>query len=236
MRRLLPLLLLPATLPAHYTWVAASPPAAGAITVTVAHGHRFPTSEEAINARQVELFALTPAGERRKLSPVSNGKSLTAAYTVTGTAPFRIVMSQDRGITSRTPAGVKPGGRDQNPNASQASRTYRSAVACLGASSHHCALPIGLEFELTGEFINGVWNLQLLRDGKPAAGVAVEVFPAGAAKPVEAGKTATDGRLTYRPPAGAPRILLFAVSTRASAPQGAAYDFTNYEASLSVGW
>ena len=95
--------------------------------------------------------------------------------------------------------------------------------------------PAGLEFELTGTLANGAWTLRLLKHGEPAAGATVEVFLAGAAKAVEAGKTDAGGRLVYRPAAAA-GAALFSVALRDPAPEGAAYDFVNYETSLAVSW
>lgn len=225
---------------AHYTWVApvTEPLTPGkTVTVRIGHGHKFPDSEEAINARQVDLFVLAPSGARVKLAPAVAGAALAATFQVKEAGPHRIVFVQDRGVTSRTPAGVRPGGRDRNPAAIQASRTLRTAVAYAGAprGAPLDGQPAGLEFELTGTLANGAWTLRLLKHGEPAAGATVEVFLAGAAKAVEAGKTDAGGRLVYRPAAAA-GAALFSVALRDPAPEGAAYDFVNYETSLAVSW
>ncbi len=225
---------------AHYTWVApvTEPLAPGkTVTVRIGHGHKFPESEEAINARQVDLFVLAPSGARVKLAPAAAGPAVAAPFQVKEAGLHRIAFVQDRGVTSRTPGGVKPGGRDRNPSATQASRTLRTAVAYAGAprGAPLDGQPVGLEFELTGTLANGAWTLRLLKQGRPAAGATVEVFPAGAAKAAEAGKTGAGGRLVYRPAAGG-GAALFSVALRDPAPKGAAYDFVNYETSLAVSW
>jgi hypothetical protein len=96
--------------------------------------------------------------------------------------------------------------------------------------------PVGLEFELTAEFTGGAWKLQLLHSGKPAVNVPVEAFVAGAAKATDAGKTGTDGRLTFTPPAGSKGPAMFSAETKSAPPQGAAYDSVNLSTSLYVTW
>ncbi len=225
---------------AHYTWIVpqdAAPLAVGQAAI-FGHGHRFPASEEAIDASQADWFVLTPSGIRVKLTPAVAKPAVTASYTPREPGVHRIAMVQDRGIRSRTPQGVKPGGRDRNPNATQASRTLRTAVAYASTAGSRAAAPqpAGLEVELTGELAQGVWRLRLWQQGKPRAGVTVEVFLAGAGKAAEAGQTGPDGVLTYQPPAAAKGPALFSAAWREPAPAGAAYDFVSYETSLTASW
>jgi hypothetical protein len=227
---------------AHYTWILtpdAAPLAVGqAATLQIGHGHHFPASEEAIHAGQLDLFVLTPSAARVKLAPAVSKSAVTASYTPREPGVYRIAMVQDRGIRSRTPQGVKPGGRDRNPNATQASRTLRTAVAYVSAGRGAVAAPprVGLEAELTGELAQGVWRLRLWQLGKPRAGVSVEVFLAGTGKAADAGQTGPDGGLTYRLPAAAKGPALFSATWREPAPPGAPFDFVNYETSLTASW
>lgn len=226
----------------HYTWVApvnGSLEAGQSVTVEIGHGHKFPQSEEAINASQVNLFALSPSGAKIKLAPVVSGSAVTAPMNIKEAGLYRILLVQDRGVSSRTPEGLKPGGRDRNPAASMAYRTYRTAVAYASTSKAPSSVPMkpaGLEFELAGSFSQGTWDLELLNQGKPVAGVPVEVFLAGAAKAVDAGKTGSDGHLKYRPAAGSHGPAVFSVTHKDPAPAGAPYDNVNYETSLYVTW
>ncbi len=228
---------------AHYTWIApiTLPLEVGkTTTVRIGHGHKFPQSEEAINWRQLELFVLTPSGARVKLEPAATASTVTASFTVKDAGPHRIAFVQDRGVSSRTPRGVKPGGRDKNPDATQSTRTFRTAVAYAGTDNNAAemasAKPIGLEFELTGEWSGGAWQVRLLKQGKAVDGASVEVFLAGSGQAVEAGKTGSGGRLTYRPATGTQGAAMFSVMLKDAAPAGAMYDAVNYETSLYVSW
>jgi hypothetical protein len=226
---------------AHYTWVAplVVPLQVGkTVTVQIGHGHKFPQSEEAINAQQLDLFVLAPSGAKVRLQPVASGPAVTAPFVVKEPGLYRIAFIQDRGISSRTPSGLKPGGRDRNPNATQAYRTLRTAVAYAATTkgSNVTGKPAGLEFELTGTLSNGVWSLQLLKQGRPAAGIPVEAFLNGAPKALEAGKTGPDGRLRFELPVGASGPAVFSAALKDNPPAGAAYDSLNYETSLYVTW
>lgn len=220
----------------HYTWVAptAALEAGKAAVIQINHGHKFPVSEEAINAAQVDLYVLAPSGTKTKLAAAKAAGSVTASFQPKETGLHRIVMVQDRGVTSRTPKGVKQGGRDRNPDATQASRTFRTAVSYAGSGKS--GKPVGLELELVGERTAAGWQVQLLKQGKAASGVAIEVFLPGAAKTVEAGKTGADGKVAWQAPAGAKGPALFSATFKDPAPAGAAYDAVNYETSLYVSW
>jgi uncharacterized GH25 family protein len=229
------------TILAHYTWVAPveAPMEIGKTsTVRISHGHKFPNSEEPINAGQVELFVLSPSGARVKLDPAALATVVTAKYAAKEAGLHRIVMLQDRGVASRTPKGVQQGGRDKHPDAIQAYRTFRSAVAyaTTAKSAVAGAQPAGLEFELAGQYSNGAWQLQLMKQGKPVPDVPIEVFMAGAAEASAAGRTGPNGSLTYRPPAGAKGPAMFSAEVKQAPPAGAKYDAVNYSTSLYVSW
>lgn len=227
--------LLAATVFGHYTWITPETAfvAGKPVTIRIGHGHAFPNSEETINPAQLDLFVLTPSGKRVPIKAAAAVKSVTASYTPTESGPHTIAFVQDRGVSSRTPKGLKKGGRDVNPDALTASRTLRTSVAAASATG---ARPLGLEVELTAQLASGVWTVQLVRAGKPLAGAAVEVFLAGAASAVVAGKTDAEGKVRYQPPAGAAKRALFAAEFKSAAPQGASYDAVNYETSLFVSW
>lgn len=230
-----------ATAFAHFTWVSPADVAwevGKTAAVRISHGHQLGHSEEAVNMRGAEFFVVAPSGQRTALEPATAGTAVSANFTVKERGVHRIVLVQDRGVISRTPKGVQPGGRDAHPDAAQAYRPYRSAVAYAGAAQSGVpgAKPAGIEFELAGEFANGAWQLTLLNHGKPVAGANVEVLPAGAKEGVPAGKTGADGRISYRPPAGAKGPALFSAEWKAPPPAGARYDSVNYSTSLYVNW
>jgi hypothetical protein len=95
---------------------------------------------------------------------------------------------------------------------------------------------VGLEFELTGDYADGAWQLHLMKQGKPVPEAAIEVFLVGAPQAAAAGKTGPDGRLTYRPPAGAKGPAMFSAQVKEPPPAGAKYDSVNYATSLYVSW
>lgn len=183
-------------------------------------------------------MVMTPSGARYSLSPAANGNEVTAPYTPKENGLHRVVYVQDRGVSSRTPNGVKPGGRDKNPDAAQASRTFRSAVAYLpvGKNGNVDAKSVGIEVEIAGKLqLGGAWDLELSRNGKPEVGIAIQVFTAGAHDAVAIGKTDANGRLAYKPAAAnVARPLLFWAEWKAAPPAGAAYDTINYSTSLYV--
>ncbi|MBL8179802.1 MAG: DUF4198 domain-containing protein, partial [Bryobacterales bacterium] len=220
---------------AHYTWVApvATLEPGKPATIQISHGDVFPNGDEAINAAQVELYVLAPSGAKTKLTPAKSANTVTAPFTPRESGPHRLVMIQDRGVTSRTPQGVKQGGRDKNPTATQASRTYRTAVSCLNAKS---AKPIGLELEFTAERTSSSWQVQLLKHGKPAPGIAIEVLLPGASKGVASGKTDAAGKFTWTPPANSKGPVLFSAMFKDAPPAGATFDAVNYETSLYLAW
>lgn len=230
-----------ATALAHYTWVypVHLPLAVGkTCAVQISHGHAFPKSEEAINFHQVELFALAPSGAKVKLEPSAAGSAVIANYDVKEPGLHRLVMIQNRGVMSRTSSGVQPGGRDKHPDAVQASRTVRTAVTYAPTSNTTAVSgkPAGLEIELVGEYSKESWNVQLLKEGKAVPAATIEVFIAGIAQPVYTAKTGADGRLSYKPAAGAKGPILFSAELKEPPPAGAKYDFVNYSASLAANW
>lgn len=219
----------------HYTWIAPETAfvAGKPVTLRIGHGHTFPVSEETINAGQLDLFVMTPSGKRVALKAAAATKSVTANFTPTESGAHVIAFVQDRGVSSRTPKGLRKGGRDVNPDALTASRTLRTSVAYGGVAM---TKPLGLEVELTARYASGTWTVQLLKDGKPVAGVGVEVFVAGAPAANGLGKTDAEGKVRYQPPTGAAKQALFMAEFKQAAPKGAAYDALNYETSLHVSW
>jgi uncharacterized GH25 family protein len=216
----------------HATWVAAveeTHEPGRTVTVRIGHGHGFPVSEEAINSAQVDLFVVTPGGKRLKLAPKAAGKAVDATFAVKEKGRHRFAFIQDRGVNSRTPDGMKPGGRDRNPNATSAAKTLRTAVAGTGNA-------LGLPVELTAKQVGNQWQLQFLRDGKAAGGAEVSVYLPGVKEPVAIGKAGADGRVAYTAPAGVKGPLLFVASQKNPAPAGSAFDTVNFDTSLYVSW
>jgi uncharacterized GH25 family protein len=217
----------------HYTWVAPSGPlqANKPVKIMVAHGDRFPQTDEAVNAAQVQLFVIAPSGARTDLKPVSAKTFVAADFTPKENGAYRLAFAQDRGAMSRTPQGVKPGGRDKNPNAVEAFTMLRTGVWHSGKGHK----PVGLEVELAAELNGGTWTVQLLRSGKPLAGQPVQVVPNGEEKAVDLGKTGADGKVTYKAAAvHGPAMFLSEFSEKA--PAGSPIDARRFSTTLYVNW
>jgi uncharacterized GH25 family protein len=225
---------------AHYTWIA---PAAAPLQIgrqgmiQFCHGHEFPAGEETLGIQNAYAWMFLPSGKQFKLSLVTEAKRVVSAFTPRETGVHRAVYTQDRGVQSRTPNGMKPGGRTRNPDAAQAFRSYRSAVAYLpvGGSNPGTAKPTGIELEIVAVHRDRVWELQLLKNGKPQAGVPIEVRIEGASGGFDAGKTDADGRRTYRTAEVKPgRPMLFFAEWKDAPPAGSDYETVNYSTSLFV--
>ncbi len=221
----------------HFTWVAPvnELQAGKTAKIMVAHGDRFPQSEEAVNAAQLKLFVLAPSGARTDLKPASAGTSVTADFAVKESGTHRIVFVQDRGAMSRTPKGVKSGGRDRNPDATEAFTMLRTGV-WQGAARNH--KPLGLDAELTAELdgASGAWQVQLLRGGKPLAGQKVQVVLNGQKDEIAIGSTGADGKVAYRPSAGSRGPAMFLSEFSEKAPGGSPIDERRFSTTLYVNW
>ncbi len=239
-RALIGLFSLTFLLAAHYTWMApaSAPLVQGKVNkIQIAHGHKFPAGEEAIVAAQVRAFAVSPGGKRTELKAVAAGKVVALDYTPGEAGTHALGFVQDRGVSSRTPGGVKKGGRDVNPNATQASRIIRTAVGYASTGKvDPSGKALGMEFEIVPQVSGGTITLQLLRTGKPLPGVAIGLLVNGSEEPNELGKTDAQGRLVYRPGAAVKPPVLFIADFSEPAQKGAAYDSTNLSTSLYLGW
>jgi hypothetical protein len=205
--------------------------------IEIGHGHRFPVSEEAIAAGQLKAFALSPTGKRVDLKVAAAGKVVAADYTPSEAGTHTLGFVQDRGISSRTPGGLKKGGKDVNRDAVQSFRSVRTSVSF--AATGKVTMPgkaAGLEFEIVPRMEAGAVALQVLRNDKAAAGVEVHVLLKGQEESKAVGKTDGQGRIVYKTEAGAAGPVLFLADLKETAPAGTAYDTTNLSTSLYVSW
>ena len=223
----------------HFSWIAPLTPtlAVGAVTkVQFGTGHALGTSESALPLEDLKAFVLTPSGGRVELEVAKNGLALDADYAVKETGQHRLVFSQERGARSRTPRGVKDGGRDKNPDATQSFRTVRTAVAyAFTTGAKMDAKAAGIAYELVPERTEKAITVTLLRNGKPCPGGEVAVSWAGK-KEVLLGNTGTDGKRSYTIPAGAKGAFVVLAEQRVAAAKGANYDTDNYETALYLSW
>ncbi len=224
---------------AHFSWIAPMSPTleVGATTkVQFGTGHALGTSESALPLDDLKAYVLTPSGTRVPLTVEKNGLWLGAEYAVKEAGQHRLVFSQERGARSRTPKGVKDGGRDKNPDATQAFRTVRTAVAyAFTAGSKMDAKAVGIDYELVPQRTEKSITITLLRNGKPCPGGEVAISWAGK-KEVLLGNTGADGKITYAIPVGAAGAFVVLAEQRVAAAKGANYDTDNYETALYLNW
>lgn len=215
---------------AHYTWISpqtssSSIVAGKTVKVAIAHGHKFPVSEEAINATQVKMWAVAPSGAKIALTPVPQPGVILADLAPKESGTYRLAFTQDRGWMSRTPRGVKPGGKDKNPDATQSFRIFRSGIAYTGLIA--APAPLGLETELTATLAEGEWTVRLYKDGKPLTGQTVQVLQAGQKDGTDIGKTGAGGVVRWKQQAAKSPLLFLAEFEQGD---------QRYSTSLYVSW
>ena len=224
---------------AHFSWIAPLAPTltVGAVTkVQFGTGHALGTSESALPLEDLKAFVLSPSGDRVELAVSKQGLSLGAEYAVKEAGQHRFVFSQERGARSRTPKGVKDGGRDKNPDATQAFRTVRTAVAyAFSAGTKMDAKAVGIAYELVPQRADKAITFTLLRNGRPCPGGEVAVSWAGK-KEVLLGNTGADGVISYTIPVGAKGAFVVLAEQKIAAAKGATYDTDNYETALYLTW
>ena len=221
---------------AHFSWInpLSSPLTAGAeVQVQIAHGHAFPESEEMFRPQGIRSYVLASGGERTELKPLLGRKKLLANFKVPREGHYRFVFIQDRGVLSRTPKGLLPGGRDAHPDAHASARHYRSGVA-WAATANAAKSPraaAGLEFEMVAEASGDRLQVTVLHNGKPCADAEVISKRPGRAEE-KLGLTGAGGRIAMPIADGLRAPLLLEASKTAAAPAGASYDKVNLSTSL----
>jgi uncharacterized GH25 family protein len=224
---------------AHFAWIAPVPPVltVGAVAgIQMGIGHELGNPEAAPPLVESRAYALAPSGAKTDLKPALKGLALMADYTVKEAGQHRFVFLQDRGIRSRTPKGIKVGGRDQHPDATQSFHTLRTAVAYAAtAGTKFDAKAVGLSYELVPQRSADSITVTLLANGKPCAGGEVAVSWAGK-KEVVLGKTGADGKMKYAIPAGAKGPLVIVAEQPFPAPKTAKYDTDNFETAVYLNW
>ena len=229
-----------AILTAHATWIEPVPPileTRKAVTVEIGNGHGLGASESPLGQRGLEVFVIGPTGSRTKLTPAVAGNSLKAEHTIKEPGTHVFAFVQDRGLNSRTPGGMKKGGKDQNPDALEVVKAYRSAVAhaATKGAAPAAAKPVGLEFEMVPQRTAEGVTVTVLFGGKPRAGARINVLWPGKGEQ-KAGATGTDGKFVYRIPAGAKGRFLLAADFSEKAAAGAGYDNATYATAIYLTW
>lgn len=234
-RSTLALLSLATVLLAHYSWInpLSNPLKPGtSVEIQIAHGHTFPQSEEPMAEAGIEMFAVGPDGARARLHHVRGDKKLVASYKVPAEGFYRFVFVQDRGVMSRTPGGLKKGGRNKNPDAMTSARYYRSGVAYAATAGARLKPPepLGLEFEIVASPQPGELGIQVLCGGRPCAEADV-VLRTATAEERKLGRTTATGTLKANVNGLKGPVLIEARKT-APAPAKENYDSVNLTTSL----
>lgn len=213
---------------AHFTWLRAERSElkkGETIRVAIGNGHSFPNSETAIVMTGLKLFAVSPSGRKTELDAKAEGKHVVASFQAAEDGLHHFYFVQDRGVLSRTPRGVQPGGRDKNPNATQTFRMVRTA-------SNGGARADDAPFQLVANRSGNTVTLSVLKNGKPCPGAAVSLLPQGGSER-KLGQTGPDGRLEFSD-AGVRGPVLFVASLIEKKAAGASYDTDNFTASARL--
>lgn len=227
-----------ASLSAHFAWIDAPSLKVGETAkIRIGNGHDIASSESAINLDGLKAWAVTPSGAKSDLKVVADGKWVVANYAVKEAGNYRFVMVQDRGVLSQTPKGYKPGGRDVHPDAKKSMKIWRSAVAYASTGAKATAVkPVGVEFEITAEQSGDSVVLSVYRGGKPFGGAGIAVGLPGMDDDKDLGKADSNGKFTYKIPAGAKGPAVFLATVAEPAAKGANYDTNNYTAAAYLNW
>lgn len=224
----------------HFVWVG---PMAGPLKVgqdaaiMVGNGHAFLGSESPAAQDGLKVWAITPAGASQPVAVSVADKFLKGSFPVKTDGVYRVVFTQDRGVMSRTPKGVKAGGRDQHPDATEAFKLFRSGIAYVGTPGKAFGKekPVGLDFEMVPEKTADGVILTVLAGGKPLAGADISLaWPLK--DEVDLGKTGADGKFTYKFPAGAKSPALFVAESKVKAAAGAKFDVHTYASAVALYW
>jgi uncharacterized GH25 family protein len=229
-----------ALLMAHATWifpVHAVIEVGKPLMVQIGNGHDIAESESPLGQRGLEMFAVSPSGTRTTLTPAVSGNLLAAEYSAKEKGSYVFGFVQDRPISSRTPGGVKQGGRDKNPDATEVFKAYRSglAYAATAGAQPQQGKAFGLVFELVPQRAADSVTVIATQNGKPCAGAAITVHWPGKGE-AKAGKTGADGKFAYKIPAGAKGQFVIAASHSEKAAAGAGYDNASYATALYLNW
>jgi uncharacterized GH25 family protein len=219
---------------AHFVWISPQEMTLAAgqtVKVQLGNGHKFQASESAMSAEGLKVWAVAPSGKKQELTVAKSGNWLAADYQAAEAGVHWFYFVRDRGVMSRTPKGVKPGGKDKNPDATASFKSFGTGFAHSPGKA--VQKPMGLPFETIAEVKPGQVVVTVLHDGKPSAGAEVSVSWPGQEE-VEIGKTGADGKLTYKVPAGKKGAVLFIGERQDKAPAGAAYDTQNYASTTQV--
>lgn len=136
---------------AHELIVKPGPVAEGVLPFTIESTHVFVQSEEMETPANVSA-ALAIVGGTAAAVPVTGNE---AAQRIEGSVPVPAgsawLVGHRKGVVwSRTPAGMKPGGRDQHPGAVAANRYEKFAKTLVGtgAAAGEIAGPLGHALEI----------------------------------------------------------------------------------------
>jgi uncharacterized GH25 family protein len=225
---------------AHYTWLSPVPSTAKVgetVTVLLANGHAFPTSEEPVKGVELKIAVFDPFGKSTALTAADKGRGPEAAFKVETEGVYRVASEYDRGVISRTPEGWKPGGKSKYPNATSVLKAYNSFLCTVGtvAASTGSSGPLGLIFEVSWTREGRKLIVLATARNKPVEGAEISaVIGSGEAKPM--GATDVAGRIAFEIPEAFKGPILLIGSISKPMPAGSDYDAERTSSSCFLTW
>lgn len=227
-------------LQAHDTWLSPAPSTArvgGTVTVLLASGHAFPEAEEPVRNVTLKVIVVDPSGKSTVLATSDQGRGPEASFQVDAQGVYRVAGEYDRGLISRTPAGWKPGGKSEHPNATGSIKSYNSFLCAVRTSGTALAssAPLGLAFEVSWERRGDRLIARATAKNRPVQDAEISlILGAGEAKPW--GKTGADGRLEVAVPGAFKGLLLLKASSSKPMPPGSEWDEERASSSHYLTW
>lgn len=225
---------------AHFAWLSPAPAKAAVgetVIVRMSSGHSFPTGGEPVKDIDLKLTAFTPSGKSVILAPADNGQGLEAAFKVESEGVYVVAGEYDRGVVSRTPEGLKPGGKSKNPNATSTMKSYSSFICTVRASAPVplSSVPLGLRFELSWKREGRSLSVSATAEGKPVEAAEISaVVGSGDAKAI--GKTDAAGGIAIEIPESFRGPILLIGSVSKPMPSGSDYDTDRTGCTVFLDW
>jgi len=226
---------------AHYTWITPAPAiveVGKSVKIRFMEGHAFPDGGGPVRDMKAKLTLLQPSGKSVKLTPADQGNGLEASFQATSRGVYRLAGELDYGVSSRTPSGLKMGGRSKNPKAISATKYYGSFLCAVRTSPSPLSSSgplMGLPFEISWTRQGNRLIIRAAADNKPAPGVEISAA-FGTGEPQTKGNTDTAGNLTLDVPGNFQGLILLNGLWVKSMPPGADYDTERSNSSYYLNW
>ena len=168
---------------AHEFLVKPGVPAAGSLPFAIESTHIFMAPEEMEALADVKAYVVT-AGKQVEVpvKAAANGKTIEGVAKPAADSAF-LTAHRLAQVWSRTPEGMKPGGKDKHPDAPFANLYEKFAKAVIGGPEVKAVTdPVGQRLEIVPLVhpatvkVGGDLPVQILFDGKPLSTVVNATF------------------------------------------------------------